>query len=59
MLAVEVERPLSAVAEGEQHAEERLMPAVNFFQFLGIDGQRDACIVRPQSVAVVYRHRCA
>ncbi len=47
----EVERSLAAIPHVEQHAEERLVPAVNFFQLLGIDGQRDAVIVGPQPVA--------
>src|SRR5260370_19439391 len=47
----EFQRPLAAIAHVQQHGEERFVPAVNFFQFLGIDRQRYAHIVRPQSVA--------
>ena len=43
----DLECALAAVAQVEQHGKERFMPPVNFFQFLGIDRQRDANLVGP------------
>ena len=42
VLRVDLQRSLAAITDGEQNAEEGLVPAVNFFKFLGVHGERDS-----------------
>jgi len=37
-----LQRSLAPVTDGQQYSEEWFVPAVNFFKFLGVHGERDS-----------------